>query len=62
MTSDTTSVDTQSVEAPQLPQEWQERAREAARRFNLPVPTDDADASPDELEQRLRQAEQGGGQ
>ena len=53
------NVDTKQA---QLPNEWQKKAREAAQRFNLPLPTDQEVGSPQETEQRLRQAEQEGGE
>lgn len=46
----------------QLPEEWQQRAREAAKNYNLPMPTTEEIGSSQEVERRLRQAEQEGGQ
>lgn len=43
-----------------LPQDWFERAEEAARRYNLPIPEDTA--APEEVERNLRQFEQDDGQ
>lgn len=42
--------------------EWQQKAREAAERFNLPLPSDQELGSVQEVEQRLRQVEQEGGE
>ena len=44
-----------------LPQEWADRAREAAARFNLPLPGDEATTAA-EAEQRITQFEQRGGE
>ena len=46
----------------QLPEEWQRRAREAASQYGLPMPTTEEIGSPQEVERRLRQAEQEGGE
>ena len=43
-----------------IPQDWFERAEEAARRYNLPVPEDRV--SPEEVERNLKQFEQDDGQ
>ena len=45
-----------------LPDEWQQRAHEAARRFDIPDSNDADVGSAAEAEQRLRQFEQEGGQ
>ena len=44
----------------QIPQDWFDRADEAARRFNLPLP--EATVAPEEVERNLRQFEQEDGQ
>lgn len=46
----------------QLPQEWQEKARKAAKQFNLPMPTDQELGTAQEVEERLRRSEQEGGE
>jgi hypothetical protein len=46
----------------ELPAEWQEQAKEAARRFKIPMPGEEDVGSPDEAEQRLRDFEQEGGE
>lgn len=46
----------------QLSDEWQERARKAAKQFNVPMPTDEAIGTAEETEQRLRWSEQEGGE
>ena len=46
----------------QLPVEWQQRAREAARQFKIPMPTEEDLGSRDEAEQHLRDYGQEGGQ
>lgn len=61
MANENTRVNT-STEQTQLPEEWQERARKAARQFKLPVPSNEEIGSPEQVEERLRQAEQEGGE
>ena len=46
----------------QLPLEWQEKARKAAKQFNLPMPTDQELGTAQEAEERLRRSEQEGGE
>lgn len=46
----------------QFPTDWQERAEEAARRFGIPMPSDENVGSSEQAEQRLREFEQEGGQ
>jgi hypothetical protein len=62
MASDTRTADPDTVEPPQLPAEWQERARRAAEKFKLPVPGQEEIGSAEQLETRLRQTEQEDGQ
>jgi len=47
-------------EEPELPESWSERARDAARRFKLPIPEEVE--PPEEVERRLRQVEQQDGE
>jgi hypothetical protein len=49
------------VAAPQLPSDWQERARRAAQQYQLPMPVEETE-SPADVERRLRRGEQKGGQ
>ncbi|MFQ5471888.1 MAG: hypothetical protein ACE5FA_03235 [Dehalococcoidia bacterium] len=49
-------------EPDQLAADWQERAREAVRRFRIPSPSDEEAVSADEAEQRLKDYEQEGGE
>ena len=51
-----------NVKQEQLTDEWQERALEASKQFNVPMPTNEAIGSPEEVEKRLRLAEQEGGE
>ena len=44
----------------ELPESWVDRARDAARRFNLPLPENSE--TPEEVERRLRQLEQEDGE
>lgn len=44
----------------ELPESWFDRASDAARRFNLPLPETPSD--PDEVERQLRQIEQEDGE
>jgi hypothetical protein len=44
----------------ELPESWSDRARDAARRFNLPPPENAPD--PEEVERRLREFEQDDGE
>jgi hypothetical protein len=46
----------------QLTEDWEERARKAAREFGLPMPATEDIGSPEETEEQLRQAEQEGGE
>lgn len=46
----------------QRPDEWPERAIEAAKQYNIPMPADEVIGSPEEVEQRLRWSEQEGGE
>ena len=59
MKKETKNINTE-VAQEQLPKEWQDQVHEAAKRFNLPIPTEID--SPQEVEQRLRWAEQEGGE
>ena len=52
--------DIQVEEEVQLPQEWFDRATEAAARYNLPAP--EITEAPEEVERNLRQFEQEDGQ
>ncbi len=47
---------------PELPEDWQQRALSIARQYGLPVPDSEAIGSPEEVERRLRHAEQEGGE
>jgi len=60
MATETKKTKNVNPEHQQLQDEWQKKAREAARRYNLPLP--DKELAPQETEQRLRQAEQEGGE
>ena len=53
---------TECPEEQQLPQAWQERVIKAAEMYNLPIPSTANMGSPQEVEQRLRDSEQEGGQ
>jgi hypothetical protein len=44
----------------ELPESWSDRAREAARKYDLPVPENTPDQ--EEIERRLRQFEQEDGE
>ena len=60
MANETKNINSGTQE--QLTEEWQERAREAAKQFGLPMPSVEEIGSPQEVERRLRQAEQEGGE
>lgn len=61
MAKQTNNVDMETTEQ-QLSDEWQEKARKAAKQFKLPMPTEQEVGSAEEIEQQLRQAEQEGGE
>ena len=60
MSNETKHVESKTQD--QLPEEWQQRAREAASQYGLPMPSVEEIGSPQEVERRLRQAEQEGGE
>lgn len=60
MANETKNINSGTKE--QLTEEWQERAREAAKQYGLPMPSIEEIGSPQEVERRLRQAEQEGGE
>ena len=61
MEKQTNNIDMETTQQ-QLPEEWQEKARKAAKQFKLPMPTDQEVGTAEEIEQQLRQAEQEGGE